>query len=163
MTALAKQKLLETVNYQRSEAVKEAIKNASDLKTLSERNPKLGLGIDIKTVLSPTELKDLEDSHKYLRLSLKDKGCNGQSYDLQIVKDKDPRDFLITISENKNDPKLLIYHKAELFLTGSEMDYEDSRLNSGFVFKNPQVDGACGCGTSFNFDLSLVQGNAAHK
>jgi len=146
VTPLAKQRLLETVDHHRGQAVIEAMEAKSEFGAR---------GLDPKDVLSASELSAISQGHKYLRLSLKDKGCNGQSYDLAIVKQKDPRDFKITITDNPQGPHLLIYHKAELFVTGSEMDYDDNRLSSGFVFKNPQVDGVCGCGESFNFDLAL--------
>ena len=38
--------------------------------------------------------------------------------------------------------------KATLFLLGTVMDFETSRLSSGFTFKNPNQTGACGCGES---------------
>ena len=44
--------------------------------------------------------------------------------------------------------KLVIDPKAILFLIGTEMDYEQSALNSGFVFNNPNQTDACGCGES---------------
>ena len=46
--------------------------------------------------------------------------------------------------------KLLIDPKASLFLIGTEMDYEEEKLKSGFVFKNPNEKGRCGCGESFH-------------
>ena len=46
--------------------------------------------------------------------------------------------------------KLLIDPKASLFLIGTEMDYEEEKLKSGFVFKNPNAKGRCGCGESFH-------------
>ena len=46
--------------------------------------------------------------------------------------------------------KLLIDPKASLFLIGTEMDYEEEKLKQGFVFKNPNEKGRCGCGESFH-------------
>ena len=46
--------------------------------------------------------------------------------------------------------KLLIDPKASLFLIGTEMDYAEEKLKSGFVFKNPNEKGRCGCGESFH-------------
>ena len=40
--------------------------------------------------------------------------------------------------------------KASLFLIGTEMDYEEEKLKSGFVFRNPNEKGRCGCGESFH-------------
>ncbi len=44
------------------------------------------------------------------------------------------------------DIKLLVDPKASLFLIGTEMDYEEEKLKSGFVFRNPNEKGRCGCG-----------------
>ncbi len=42
--------------------------------------------------------------------------------------------------------KLLIDPKAILFLIGTELDYKTDKLQSGFVFNNPNQVDACGCG-----------------
>jgi len=44
--------------------------------------------------------------------------------------------------------KLLVEPTAVLFLLGTEMDYQEDKLSSGFVFKNPNQTSACGCGES---------------
>jgi iron-sulfur cluster assembly protein len=44
--------------------------------------------------------------------------------------------------------KILIDPKAIMFLIGTEMDYQESNLKSGFVFNNPNQISACGCGES---------------
>ena len=46
--------------------------------------------------------------------------------------------------------KLLVDPKASLFLIGTEMGYEEDKLKQGFVFKNPNEKGRCGCGESFH-------------
>ena len=40
--------------------------------------------------------------------------------------------------------------KAVMFIIGTEMDYVDEKLQSGFVFRNPNEKGRCGCGESFH-------------
>ena len=47
------------------------------------------------------------------------------------------------------DVKIFIDQKP-LFLIGTEMDYEENELESGFKFKNPNEKGRCGCGESFH-------------
>ena len=44
---------------------------------------------------------------------------------------------------------ILIDAKAQLSLLGTEMDYVETKLNSEFIFNNPNVKGTCGCGESF--------------
>jgi iron-sulfur cluster assembly protein len=39
---------------------------------------------------------------------------------------------------------------ATLYIFGTEIDYENEPLKSGFVFKNPNETGRCGCGESFS-------------
>ena len=62
-------------------------------------------------------------------------------------------DYIEVIGENDeviivDDITLAIDPKAILFLLGTEMDYEESTLNSGFIFNNPNQTDACGCGES---------------
>jgi iron-sulfur cluster assembly protein len=47
---------------------------------------------------------------------------------------------------------------AQMFLFGTEIDYETSLLESGFKFRNPNVTEACGCGESIKFDETLSAG-----
>jgi iron-sulfur cluster assembly protein len=51
----------------------------------------------------------------------------------------------------------MIAPMAQMFLFGTEIDYEVSLLESGFKFKNPNVVDACGCGESIKFDESLTK------
>ena len=51
---------------------------------------------------------------------------------------------------------------AQMFLFGTEIDYETSLLESGFKFRNPNVTDACGCGESIKFkDVEELQAEAA--
>jgi iron-sulfur cluster assembly protein len=45
----------------------------------------------------------------------------------------------------------MIAPMAQMFLFGTEIDYETSLLSSGFRFRNPNVAEACGCGESIKF------------
>ena len=49
-----------------------------------------------------------------------------------------------------HDVTVLVDRKATLFLIGSQMDYREGDLESGFVFTNPNEKGRCGCGESFH-------------
>ena len=40
--------------------------------------------------------------------------------------------------------------KAQMTLLGTEMDYSSNKLESGFIFNNPNIKGTCGWGESFN-------------
>ncbi len=79
-----------------------------------------------------------------LRVGVKNGGCAGQEYVLDYAAAADPLDEVV---EDKG-VRILIEPKAVLFLIGTEIDYEVSRLSSKFVFRNPNQVDACGCGES---------------
>ena len=81
-----------------------------------------------------------------IRIGVRTKGCSGLSYTLEFADNQEPMDEVI----DTQGIKLLIDPKASLFLIGTEMDYEEEKLKSGFVFKNPNEKGRCGCGESFH-------------
>ena len=79
-----------------------------------------------------------------LRIGVKNGGCAGMEYTMQFVDEPDKFDEVI----EEKGARVLIEAKAVLFLFGTTMDYEVSKLRSGFVFDNPNQTGACGCGES---------------
>jgi iron-sulfur cluster assembly protein len=79
-----------------------------------------------------------------LRVGVKNGGCAGQEYILEYAATADPLDEVV---EDKG-VTILIEPKAILFLIGSEIDYEVSKLSAKFVFHNPNETDACGCGES---------------
>jgi iron-sulfur cluster assembly protein len=81
-----------------------------------------------------------------IRIGVRTKGCSGLSYTLEFADKQEPMDEVVETA----GIKLLIDPKASLFLIGTEMDYEEEKLKSGFVFKNPNEKGRCGCGESFH-------------
>ena len=79
-----------------------------------------------------------------LRVGVKNGGCAGQEYILEYAESADPLDEVV---EDKG-VKILVEPASVLFLLGSQIDYETSKLSSKFVFRNPNETDACGCGES---------------
>jgi len=85
-----------------------------------------------------------EKPYAGLRVGVKNGGCAGQEYIFEYAETADPLDEIV---EDKG-VTILVEPKAVLFLIGSEIDYETTRLSSKFVFHNPNETDACGCGES---------------
>ena len=77
-------------------------------------------------------------------MGVKNGGCAGQEYTFAYAESVEPLDEVV---EDKG-VTILIDPKAVLFLIGTEIDYETSKLASKFVFRNPNETDACGCGES---------------
>jgi iron-sulfur cluster assembly protein len=85
-----------------------------------------------------------EKPYAGLRVGVKNGGCAGQEYVLEYAEAAGPLDEVV---EDKG-VTILVDPKAVLFLIGSTIDYETTRLASKFVFQNPNETDACGCGES---------------
>ena len=85
-----------------------------------------------------------EQPYVGLRVGVKNGGCAGQEYTFAYAESVEPLDEVV---EDKG-VTILIDPKAVLFLIGTEIDYETSKLASKFVFRNPNETDACGCGES---------------
>mgnify|MGYP001800442801 CR=1 FL=1 len=89
---------------------------------------------------------------KGLRVGVKKGGCAGMEYTMEYVDNVDPLDELV----EQDGARVMIAPMAQMFLFGTEIDYEVSLLESGFKFRNPNVTEACGCGESIKFDDTLA-------
>ncbi|MBI3247068.1 MAG: iron-sulfur cluster assembly accessory protein [Deltaproteobacteria bacterium] len=80
-----------------------------------------------------------------LRVKVVGGGCSGLSYkmDLDLARDGD-RVF------ERDAAKVIVDRKSFLYLRGTELDYSDSLMDSGFKLQNPNVKRSCGCGSSFS-------------
>ena len=81
-----------------------------------------------------------------VRVSVAAKGCSGQSYVVEYAEEQ--RKFEDVVEHN--GAKVFIDPKAVMYLLGSVMDYRETKMESGFVFENPNEKGRCGCGESFS-------------
>jgi iron-sulfur cluster assembly protein len=79
-----------------------------------------------------------------IRVGIKKGGCAGMEYTIDLVTEANPGDDVI----EKNGSKVFVAPEAVLYLLGTEMDFEVTKLRTGFVFNNPNQTSACGCGES---------------
>ncbi|GAB2689559.1 iron-sulfur cluster assembly protein IscA [Aliiglaciecola sp. 3_MG-2023] len=81
-----------------------------------------------------------------LRLGVKTTGCSGLAYVLEFVDELNADDEVF----EDNGVKIIIDGKSLVYLDGTELDFAKEGLNEGFLFNNPNANGECGCGESFN-------------
>lgn len=79
-----------------------------------------------------------------VRVGVKKGGCAGMEYTLEAIEAPTPADDLVS----DHGVNVYVDPKAVLFLLGSVMDFETTKLRSGFVFQNPNEVSSCGCGES---------------
>jgi|TARA_B100000029_G_scaffold477900_1_gene523428 iron-sulfur cluster assembly protein len=89
----------------------------------------------------------LTEDKPNVELSVLGGGCSGLSYsfkytDREIV----PDDKVFDLDEFK----LIVPFNSYIYVTGTEIDFNDDLLNGGFIFNNPQAARDCGCGISFS-------------
>ena len=85
-----------------------------------------------------------------LRIGVKKGGCAGMEYTMEYVNEISDADEIVEV----DGAKVVIAPTAQMFLFGTEIDYESGLLESGFKFHNPNVSETCGCGESIKFDVS---------
>jgi len=105
----------------------------------------VGLTITERAVRRIQELTKEQNREGHgLRIKVVGGGCSGLQYklDLDAPKSND-RIF------EKDGAKVFVDMKSLLYLNGTELDFKESLMESGFVFQNPNVKRTCGCGVSF--------------
>ncbi len=80
-----------------------------------------------------------------LRLGVKGGGCSGLSYHVDWVDGPGRLDQVV----ERDGARVFVDSKSAVFLQGTVVDWQQTLMQSGFVFRNPNVQSACGCGESF--------------
>lgn len=92
--------------------------------------------------------KQLSDKNNgAIRLSVKESGCTGYKYVIDIVDTKQTDDIALTLD---NGIKLFVTSEAMGMMRGTQIDYTREGLNRTLKFINPNVADECGCGESFS-------------
>ena len=82
-----------------------------------------------------------------LRVGVRKGGCAGMEYTLEHAAEVGAHDAVV----EQDGARVMIAPMAQMFLIGTEIDYETTLLDSGFRFRNPNVAESCGCGGSIRF------------
>ena len=88
-----------------------------------------------------------EEANKAIRLSVKESGCTGYKYVIDIVEQKEGDDIALTL---ENGVTLFVAPDAMGMMRGTQIDYTREGLNRTLKFINPNVADECGCGESFS-------------
>jgi iron-sulfur cluster assembly accessory protein len=92
-----------------------------------------------------------------LRIAVQGGGCSGFQYALGF--DRGPQDGDNEIETN--GVRVVIDPFSAPYLTGSEIDFVDALMGAGFAINNPNVQAACGCGSSFQAKEGAGETSAA--
>ena len=91
------------------------------------------------------------------RIGVKKGGCAGMEYTMDLVEAAEPDEEVV----EQGAARVLIAPTAQMFIFGTQIDYQDGLLDSGFRFINPNVTDSCGCGESVRFEP--LEGSAARR
>jgi iron-sulfur cluster assembly protein len=80
-----------------------------------------------------------------IRIGVTTSGCSGMAYVLEFVDELAPEDEVF----EGHGVKIFVDPKSMVYLDGTELDFVREGLNEGLQFRNPNVQGECGCGESF--------------
>lgn len=90
------------------------------------------------------EILSTKPDAKGIRIGVKNGGCAGMEYTIDLVEEAIPGEDKVIVPEGT----VYIAPQAVLFLLGTQLDFEVTKLRTGFVFNNPNQSSACGCGES---------------
>src|ERR1700731_4358889 len=97
------------------------------------------------------QLKKRGTSDALLRLGIRGGGCSGFSYVIEFHDGAPrPKDRVLDyVAQDGTPVRVVVDPKSLLYLNGSVLDWEQTLMQQGFKFVNPQEKSSCGCGHSF--------------
>ena len=81
-----------------------------------------------------------------LRVGVRGGGCSGNSYFMEFCDAESPEDQVL----ESNGVRLVVDSRSAMLLGGTEVDYVEGLMGTGFKFNNPNVRHNCACGESFS-------------
>lgn len=106
----------------------------------------------VKTLVEKSEGKAMG-----LRVGVKNGGCAGMSYVVELAEEARPGETLV----EEKGARVLVEPKAILFLIGARMDFVTTKLSATFTFENPNETASCGCGESVSLTEAAPEAVAA--
>ncbi len=83
-----------------------------------------------------------------VRFGVRRTGCSGYAYTVDVADRVADNDTVF----DQDGVRVLVDPKTLAFVDGTEIDFRRQGLNAGFVFRNPNATGECGCGESFTVE-----------
>jgi iron-sulfur cluster assembly protein len=99
--------------------------------------------VKIRAAMAKEEISPLQGG---LRLGVQGGGCSGLSYNIRFDTQPRERDRVFEFG----DVRVFVDPKSFIYLHGMVLDYQETLMQQGFVFVNPNSSKSCGCGSSFS-------------
>jgi iron-sulfur cluster assembly protein len=131
----------------------EALNPAAEAPPAEKTGKSLSIDVSPKAVLAVArQLKKRGTPEASLRVGLRGGGCSGFTYVIEFH-DGPPRarDQVLDFKAEDGTPvRVVVDPKSLLYLSGTELEWEQTLMQQGFKFKNPNEKTGCGCGHSFS-------------
>jgi iron-sulfur cluster assembly protein len=111
-------------------------------------NPSKKTGISLSALAAEKVLELLQQRstpEHGLRVGVRGGGCSGNSYFMEFCEGDEPGDEVF----DSHGVKLVVDSRSMMLLEGTEIDFVEGLMGSGFKFNNPNVRHSCACGESF--------------
>jgi|SRR5271156_2703107 len=131
------------------QAVKDEATNVQPVKPAPPAAPAKGIQVSenaLKKIRSAMAKENVSPEQGGLRLGVQGGGCSGLSYNIRFDTQPRERDRVFQFE----DVRVFVDPKSFIYLHGMILDYNETLMQQGFVFKNPNSTKSCGCGSSFS-------------